>query len=108
MPVSEPIPPEKALKKNNRSISIVYQHRDVGIELIDFLSAPFVWLGWLFGVLLLSFVDEIVVSINLGCLPLFKRAGGGCSQDFASHVGGGPVYADDGPVVAGAWLGGSS
>ena len=88
MPVSEPIPPEKALKKNNRGISIVYQHRDLGNELIDFLSAAFVWLDWLFGVLLLGFVDEIVVSTRLGCLPLFKRRGGGGPKDALADVGG--------------------
>ena len=88
MPVSEPIPLEKALKKNNRSISIVYQHRDVGIKLIDYLSAAFVWLDWLFGVLLLGFVDEIVVSAHLGCLPLFKRRGGGDPKDALAYVGG--------------------
>ena len=88
MAVSEPIPLEKALKKNSRSISILYQHRDVGIELIDFLSAAFVWLDWLFGVLLLGFVDEIVVFTHLGCLPLFKRRGGGGPKDALAYVGG--------------------
>jgi hypothetical protein len=80
----------------------------VGIELMDFLSETFVWLDWLFGVLLLGFVDEILVSTYLGCLPLFKRAGGGCSQNIVSDMGGGSVYDDDGPVVAGSWVGGSS
>lgn len=89
MPVREPIPYEKALQKtNNRRIYILNQLRNLRIELIDFLFAPFVWLGWLFGVWLLGFVDEIVVSIHLGCLLLFKRAGGGCSQNIASDVGG--------------------
>jgi hypothetical protein len=76
------------LKKNNRRISILNQHRNVRIELMDFLSAAFVWLDWLFGVLLLGFVDEIVVSTHLGCLPLFKRRGGGGPKDALAYVGG--------------------
>ena len=88
MSVSEPIPPEKALKKNNRRIPILNQHRNVGIKLMDFISAAFVWLDWLFGVLLLGFVDEIVVFTHLGCLPLFKRRGGGGPKDALAYVGG--------------------
>ena len=89
MPVRESIPKEKALQKtNNRRIYNPNQLRNLRILLIDFPFAPFVWLGWLFGVLLLGFVDEIVVSIHLGCLPLFKRTGGGSSQNIASDVGG--------------------
>ena len=76
------------MKKNNRRISILNQHRNVRIELMDFLSAAFVWLDWLFGVLLLGFVDEIVVSTHLGCLPLFKRRGGGGPKDALAYVGG--------------------
>ena len=75
---------------------------------MDFISAAFVWLDWLFGVLLLGFVDEIVVSTHLGCLPLFKRRGGGGPKDALAYVGGLSVYDDDGPVVAGPWVWGSS
>lgn len=53
-----------------------------------FLSEAFVWLDWLFGVLLLGFVNEILVSTYLGCLPLFKRRGGAGPKDALAYVGG--------------------
>ena len=51
---------------------------------------------------------EKLVMVNFYGGALSEGVGGGGSHDFASHVGGGSVYDDDGPVVEGAGVRGWS
>jgi len=58
--------------------------------------------------LALERVDETFLHHSRVFASLSPASSWGGSQDFASHVGGGSVYDDDGPVVEGPGVRGSS
>ena len=58
--------------------------------------------------LALERMDETFLRYFRVLFSLSPASSRGGSHDFASHVGGGSVYDDDGPVVEGAGVRGSS
>jgi hypothetical protein len=75
---------------------------------IDFVSQKCCLADLAFGFMPLERTDESFLRYLWVPASLWPGAGGRGPQDLASHMGGGSVYDDDGPVVEGAWARGST